>query len=208
QGAFLDVGMNVGQTLIKAKALDRSRPYFGFEPNAACCQYVEHLIRVNRFPSCTIVPAGLSDRPGVALLRTRNEVTLDPCATLVEGFVFGHEGLDELRVASLLNGDEILERLDAGEVGVMKVDVEGAELEALRGLERTLRATRPHVICEILPVMDASRPTGLLRMERQEALLHFIRPLGYRVYRVYDDAEIEPIESIGVHASLFLSNYV
>jgi hypothetical protein len=58
-GAFLDVGVNVGQTLVKIKALDPDREYIGFEPNPACVFYVQNLINANSFPNCTLIPVGL-----------------------------------------------------------------------------------------------------------------------------------------------------
>ncbi len=35
EGAFVDVGANLGQTLCKVKLVDAARTYYGFEPNAA-----------------------------------------------------------------------------------------------------------------------------------------------------------------------------
>ena len=40
-GAVVDVGMNLGQTLCKVKLVDPTRSYYGFEPNAACHAYLE-----------------------------------------------------------------------------------------------------------------------------------------------------------------------
>jgi FkbM family methyltransferase len=207
-GAFVDVGVNIGQTLIKAKALDRRRPYYGFEPNPGCCHYVEQLIHVNQFPNCTMIPTGLSDCSGIATLRSHPHVSLDSCASLVDGFAFGYEGLDAGQVATLLPGDEVMARLEIDEIAVIKIDVEGGELEVLRGLERTLRARRPYVICEILPVVDVKAPTGELRLTRQEAVLDFLRKMGYAAFRVHGDLSIQPIEAIEVHSSLDLSNYI
>jgi len=35
-GVFIDIGMNLGQTLIKLKCVDPNIRYFGFEPNPGC----------------------------------------------------------------------------------------------------------------------------------------------------------------------------
>ena len=59
QGVFLDVGVNVGQTLVKVKAIDANRKYVGFEPNPVCNFYVQELIKKNDFKNCTIFPVGL-----------------------------------------------------------------------------------------------------------------------------------------------------
>src|SRR5262245_40272959 len=49
KGAFIDVGVNVGQTLVKVKSISIDRSYIGFEPNPACLYYVGELIKQNQF---------------------------------------------------------------------------------------------------------------------------------------------------------------
>jgi hypothetical protein len=57
--AFLDIGVNIGQTLCQVKSLDWERTYFGFEPNPSCNMFVEELIRLNKFKNIKIFPVGL-----------------------------------------------------------------------------------------------------------------------------------------------------
>ena len=45
---FIDVGINIGQTLIKVKSVDKNIPYTGFEPNINCVNYVSHLRTANQ----------------------------------------------------------------------------------------------------------------------------------------------------------------
>ncbi len=52
--AVLDVGANVGQTLLKVKSCSAERTWIGFEPNSTCVMYLERLIAVNRFSCCTL----------------------------------------------------------------------------------------------------------------------------------------------------------
>lgn len=206
-GAFLDVGVNVGQTLLKAKALDRGRPYYGFEPNPRCCQYVEQLIRANRFPRCVLVPAGLSRRCGLAELKWTVESDVDSRASLVEGFWPDTSNLDT-RYVTVVDGDAAIDQMSIRSIAVIKIDVEGAELDVVAGLERTLRREQPYVICEILPVVDAATVYGRQRLARQEELLEIFARIGYRLYRVHTDATTEPVHDIDVHADLDLSNYI
>src|SRR5882724_8814387 len=51
EGCFVDVGVNIGQTLIKVKSIDRNIDYLGFEPNPVCVFYAENLIGINKFPN-------------------------------------------------------------------------------------------------------------------------------------------------------------
>ena len=206
-GTFVDVGVNLGQTLLKVKVLDRDRRYVGFETNPRCCQYVEELIKVNGFPGCTIVPAGLADRNGLLTLYLRPNVSLDPMATIISDFA--EAGAPARRqAAAVFRGDDVAESVEAGEVAIIKVDTEGAELEVLRGLAGTIARHRPFIICEVLPVGDPGSMVGRLRLTRQDDLQALVRTWRYDVFRLHADARLEKIEDIGVHDDLALSNYL
>ena len=47
-GVFVDVGVNLGQTLFKILALDPGRRYVGFEPQLACAFMLQSFIDENR----------------------------------------------------------------------------------------------------------------------------------------------------------------
>ena len=70
-GAFVDVGANVGQTLLKVLRIDKERPYVGFEPQTAGCSFIHQFIRRNRLPRHSILPIGLGREEGMARLWLR-----------------------------------------------------------------------------------------------------------------------------------------
>jgi tRNA G46 methylase TrmB len=55
---FLDVGVNVGQTLLKIKSIKKEIEYYGFEPNSACNYYLQALIKANKLSNCHLFPVG------------------------------------------------------------------------------------------------------------------------------------------------------
>ena len=67
-GAFLDVGVNIGQTLCQVKSIDFQREYFGFEPNPACNMFVEELVRINKFPCVKIFPVGIFTEDSIFIM--------------------------------------------------------------------------------------------------------------------------------------------
>lgn len=89
-------------------------------------------------------------------------------------------------------------RLDdyAREVGfnrfdLLKIDVEGAELRALRGAGDLLERFRPTILMEVNREAATTTDAGL------ESLWEFLRPLGYRVLRIGLTAEgCEPLDRI------------
>jgi len=205
-GAFVDVGVNVGHTLIKVKAADPSCRYVGFEPNPNCLGYAQHLVDVNRFTGCTIVPVGLSDKSGLMKLFLNPDV--DPSATLVEGFREAGRYARHVLVPVVV-GDDVLEDLGVTEVAAIKIDVEGGELDVLRGLRRTLARSAPIVFCEVLPVFDPATEMGAFRLKRQTEMLRALDSAGYGIFRIYVDDQIEEVPDFGgVHADMTLANYI
>jgi FkbM family methyltransferase len=204
-GAFVDVGVNVGHTLVKLKAIDPAREYVGFEPNPHCLRYTQQLIAVNRFTRSTLVPVGISNRTGIMKLFMTPDA--DPSATIVEGFREPDRYARAVPVPVFV-GDEVLETLGVGGVAVVKIDVEGGELDVLEGLRNTLTRTSPYVFCEVLPVFDPHSEMGRFRLERQTKLQALLDDLGYAIFRIYFDTTVEPLDEFGIHADMTRSNYV
>jgi len=204
-GPVLDVGVNTGHTLIKVKVADRERAYVGFEPNPLCLPYTRRIIALNQFNRCTLVPVALSNQSGLADLFLGPDV--DPSATIVEGFRDSGRYQQTMTVATAV-GDEVVRALGISDVAVIKVDVEGGELEVLQGLRETIRRDAPYLFCEVLPVYDAASENGRFRLHRQSLLRDLVRGLGYAIFRVHGDASVEELEEFGTHGELSLSNYV
>jgi hypothetical protein len=97
--------------------------------------------------------------------------------------------------------------MQVGPVGCIKIQAEGAELDVLRGLRRTVEREAPYIVCEVLPVHDPATPSGALRLSRQRQLQSLIAALGYRVYRA-SAGSLHPIDDIGIHDDVALSNHV
>src|SRR5262245_58575721 len=127
-GAFVDAGVNVGHTLVKVKAIDPDREYIGFEPNPHCLRYTRQLIAVNRFTRCTVVPVGISNRTGIMKLFMNPDA--DPSATIVEGFREPDRYARAVPVPVFV-GDDALDTLGVEQVSIVKIDVEGGELDVV-----------------------------------------------------------------------------
>jgi len=205
-GVFVDVGVNVGHTLIKVKAADPDREYIGFEPNPNCLRYTQHLMDVNRFRNAVIVPVGISDRGG--LMKLFHNPDVDPSATIVEGFREPERYAHQM-IVPVFVGDDVLDDLGVGEVAAIKVDVEGGELDVLRGLQKTIGRFDPFVFCEVLPVFDERTDMGRFRVRRQAEMLRLLDDLRYSIFRIYVDEAVEELSDFGgVHSDMTLANYV
>jgi FkbM family methyltransferase len=208
-GLFVDVGVNVGQTLLKVKAVDRNQPYLGFEPDSAAVAYVRRLIRLNHLPHCRVAPVALAQAPGLLSLQTRDPGSA--YATLIDGFRPDDFYQDQVIVPAF-DGDGALARLAAGQiVSMVKIDVEGAELEVIRGLQRTLGRDRPSILCEILPTglpgTTESARFDLRRRRQDELLAVLLKDLHYRMQRIAPDGTLVPLETIEPHDRMEWSQY-
>jgi FkbM family methyltransferase len=209
EGVFLDVGVNLGQTLIKVKAIAPQRKYIGFEPNPACVFYIKELIKANQFVDCTIFPVGLFTEDTVLTLDCINDTEVDSAASLIKNFRPDHAVYHQLMVP-VLRFQSITNALNIQTVGIVKIDVEGAELEVVKTLYPLLTEQRPLVLLEILPVYSVE---NMMRKERQEELEQLFEQLNYSFYRVSKTINDEfiglgKIEKIGIHSNLNQCDYI
>jgi FkbM family methyltransferase len=198
-GTVIDVGANVGQTLLAVKSVDPARPYLGFEPNPACCSYIGRLAQRNHLLHVGVVCCGLSVQCGLAGLQTRRG--MPEVSSTTPGFR-PNDFYDDVRLVPVLQGDAALAACGIEDIAVIKIDVEGGELEVLQGLKRTLARAKPPILFEVLPdhifVTDEPLPKQLAegRRHRAESVERELRGHGYLIGRICDDGSIQPIGSL------------
>jgi FkbM family methyltransferase len=133
---FVDVGANKGDfTLLAAKVMgDRGR-VLAFEPVPDNLHWLRKSIALNGYRSVEVIEIALSDTAGRAPIHLG---TFSGWHSLVhtEG------GTGETIEVETRTLDSVLEER-GGRADVIKIDVEGAELQVLRGAERTLGAGGP-----------------------------------------------------------------
>jgi FkbM family methyltransferase len=133
---FVDVGANKGDfTLLAAKMMgDRGR-IIAFEPVPDNLHWLRKSIALNGYRSIEVVEIALSDSAGRALIH------LGPFSGW-HSLLDTEGGTGETIEVETQTLDAFLEERGAS-ADVIKIDVEGAELQVLKGAERTLAAGRP-----------------------------------------------------------------
>lgn len=227
QGPVLDVGANVGLFLVALLEVDRDIPYAAFEPDIACCEYLEALIRANGLRSHHVFPVALSDFRSVLTLQTNS--TADVSATVMEGFRPAGMYDSRKHVVALI-GDDVVDSIfapDTSRIALIKIDVEGAENAVLRGLRGTIQQHRPFLILEISPYqhfLEGDLDESYFgRVSRDEALeianwrRQFIRDIDeflaqhkYRAMKIHEDGTLSPVTSVdpGAQKSFRELNYL
>lgn len=208
EGAFLDIGVNLGQTLIKVKGLELKREYIGFEPNPTCVFYTKELIKDNKFENCTILPVGLFTEDNVLSLECINNTEVDSAASLIKNL--RHSVIQHRIPVPVFRFQTIANILNIDKIGIVKIDVEGAELEVVKSLYSVLNDYRPILILEVLPVYSNEKK---MRKERQEELEQIFCNLNYLFFRVDKSANnayigLKKITEIGIHSDLNQCDYL
>ncbi|HZM16853.1 MAG TPA: FkbM family methyltransferase [Candidatus Krumholzibacteria bacterium] len=203
KGTFIDVGANIGQTLLVTLVAGQLHRYIGFEPSSCCCAYLHRLLELNGLRHCQILPVGLSDRVRIAELHYN--VDYDVCASTTPGFR-PKAFFQSREHVVLMPGDEVLRRCELDEIGMIKIDVEGGELEVVRGLRETIARHKPILLLEVLPYLHLETDARVFpeittaerqdivaeRKRRTEALEAFVRDLGYGLYRIEENGDLTP----------------
>lgn len=213
-GTFVDIGVNVGQTLIKVLAIDPQRAYVGFEPQIGCCFFIDQFIRDNALEHMQIVPVALSNRNQLCALYSNtpyDEMASLSGATEVTGRLRQHREWVSARI-----GDDVLGELGLNQVAAIKVDVEGAELQVMQGLTQTLANQRPVVIFEVLPNFVGQERTRIDEKTCEsnrlvaDTLYTLFRDAGYSISQVDDRGKETKIERFDLddEANYVSSNFV
>lgn len=203
-GRFVDVGVNLGQTLLKVKLLDPERAYLGFEPNPLCVSYVRELIARNHWRSVELVPAGLFVRDEILALELFSTTdATDSAASVISNFRPGQPVHERLHVP-VVRWETATKAVGEVPSGIVKIDVEGAELEVLSTMEAMIGRDMPLILMEVLP---AYRADNSPRIERQRAIEALAARHGYSILRVQKSSDgrfrgLRRIQEFGVHADL------
>lgn len=151
---FYDVGANVGWfSLLAARAVGPGGRVLAFEPSFANAALVQENAAVNRLDNVTVVCAALTDADGwLTFLDKGNlqgRLDKDDFAAQAE-FRAGRNLKIQARVpVPVARLDSWLEQTGEPPPGLVKIDVEGAELGVLRGMAETLRSAGPTLVIEL-----------------------------------------------------------
>jgi FkbM family methyltransferase len=174
---FVDGGANVGLfTLVAADRVGPEGKVIAFEPGRAVRLRLIENVALNRLLQIEVIPAALSSAAGEAAFRVFD----------IGGAGLNHlapsDGEDgKLETVALTTLDAALTRHDRARLALIKLDLEGAEYEALRGAAAILREQRPDLLLEV-------ESSHLRRMGSSvEALGGLLREHGYRFFRIGRD---------------------
>ena len=180
------------QAILVARHLGAGRLVHCFEPNAAQAEMLAGNARLNRLDNVRVNRVGLWSSSDARL-------KLDGFDSFANAVDASADDADAFRTVTI---DDYAAAAGAT-IGMIQLDIEGAELGALRGARRVLTADRPHIVFEVhRHYVDWSR--GLAETE----ICRYLAELGYTLYAVRDfnshrEMGERPVELVPV-ASVYL----
>ncbi|MHB8618299.1 MAG: FkbM family methyltransferase [Chloroflexota bacterium] len=170
----LDVGAYVGIHAILAGHANPQAAIYAFEPLEAVFTRLARNVALNGLDNVRCFHAAAGEQNQQAQFFHVAE-GLPTSSSLSSEFMHSWPSVAGSDITSsivpVLKLDDFIDREKVGKVDLVKIDTETTEPEVLRGMERTLRSDRPHLMCEVLP--GAGTAPDLERL---------LGPLGYRYY--------------------------
>jgi len=143
-GVFVDLGANLGYfTLLAAARVGARGRVIAFEPNPRNCDLLRHSIDANGFAHVELHPCAVAEQERRLMLDTQGTTSTGLVVDPVPG-----GGKPLVQAVAL---DDTLR--DVGRVDLIKMDIEGGEPRALRGMPNLLRTHRPIIVTEFCPVL-------------------------------------------------------
>ena len=181
---FIDIGANEGfYTIYAARRVAREGRVIAMEPSPRELHRLQQNIAINRLENVVVDRRAVGRQRGTATLHVA-DAEHNGQNTLGD---FGHNGVTAIEhiQVNLVDLDSLVAEHALARVDVVKMDVEGSELEVLSGAEDVLHKFRPIILFELF---DASlRKQGA----SAPAVLDFLRARGYR-FLTFDDATGSP----------------
>lgn len=143
---ILDIGANIGYfTMLAASLVKSSGSVTAIEPNPENAKLMELSRRANKFDQVTIVQAGAGRALGLLVLNTAysngatSDLSADPSQLAHATTVLC------LRIDDNVPTDK--------QIGFIKIDIEGAEYNALLGASALIKRCHPVIVSEFSPGM-------------------------------------------------------
>lgn len=179
----IDVGAQMGYlTLVAATSANKETLVISFEPESNNADRLRENLALNNLSNVTIEQCALSDVDGSLKLYLSKDINAGTHSTVyVEQNVstsfieIPAKQLDTILTSGVIPNDR---------VDLMKIDVEGAEINVLRGSMTTLGTCKPVIVIELSDALQNARGGSA------KDIIEFFASLNFEPYTICDDGSL------------------
>jgi FkbM family methyltransferase len=185
----MDVGANIGEiTLTSARRVGNLGRVYAFEPMPTLNARLQEHVDSNHLTQVTALCLGVSDHRGRAQIYAASGEFHDGTnhaglGTLYASSVRG-AAVGEIELQTL---DQVVRERDIQRVDLIKIDIEGSELPALKGATETIDRFHPYFIIEIQN--DTAEQAGYQARD----ILDLLSRHDYRFFTIGRKAKLSPL---------------
>lgn len=173
--SFIDCGANVGLwSLVASATVGPQGRVLAIEPNPLTANKLLNNIALSMFDNMTVKTCAVGDATGELLLQAETEHNISRVVPICSG--------KTIQVAAQRLDDLI----GAGKFAGCKIDVEGFELQVLKGAQKFLTEQKPWLCVEFNSILSG------VKTLREWDVHNFLTQRGYTAFRFYDAKNCSP----------------
>jgi FkbM family methyltransferase len=166
---MVDIGSNIGTVALHVAATATKGKVYAFEPDADNYTSLQQNIKLNDFENIIAIRKALGEVPGHSKLFKVNRFNNGMNRILSDNTSFSDFGHVEVSTLDIETAQLKPERID-----LIKIDVEGYELNVLKGANNVFKHYRPFLVVEVVDV-------NLKNHGHSSAdVVEFLKAFGYR----------------------------
>ena len=195
---IVDIGANVGYySLIASKNVQRNKGrIYAFEPVSKTFSRLSENILLNKIDCISHYQKAVSNENSSIKINVGNDQNWGMSS------INFHEHLSsETEIISCETLDNFCKSANIAQVDLIKIDVEGAEYNVLKGMQKTIEDHKPEVLIEVLDQHLNKQNVS------SNDVFNFFWERGYRSYRIVENGELQYISEAKSYEGLICFKY-
>jgi FkbM family methyltransferase len=182
---FIDGGAHHGYfTLLAASLVGTGGLVIALEPHPGSRTVLTENARLNGMTQVKVLPYAVGERSG------RQDFYLGEFGNAASSSLYRLPGNKDARIeVDIRSIDDTVEQFGRPSVRLVKLDVEGAELAAVRGMERT-RNSSP----ELFVILEFRKSAILASGTDENGFLDALMAMGYRIEMIRESLGVVPLD--------------
>ena len=195
---FIDIGANIGAySLIASKLVGSNGKVVSFEPVTSICKQLKQNIKLNNLTNIVVEPKAVFDKNTTLELFISDHQNMGMSSILHHSHETG-----EKQSVQAITIDEYVKIKSLLKIDFIKLDIEGAEINALRGMKQTILKFSPIILMEISDGILENSTTN------STVIYDFMNELNYTPYNINIKGEMLAFNAnnANYHNYVFLPN--